>query len=140
MPKYDYVIGIDTGVNTGFAVWSVKEQKFTEISTLPIHVAMQKVQDISNTEYDVLVRFEDARQRKWFGKAGREQLQGAGSIKRDAGIWDAFLTDLGVTFDMVAPKNNKTKLTQETFKKLTGWDGRTSVHARDGAMMVFGYK
>ena len=33
----------------------------------------------------------------------------------------ANLKDIGVDFEMVAPKNNKTKTTASYFKQLTGW-------------------
>lgn len=69
----------------------------------------------------------------------RKRLQGVGSVKRDASIWEDYLKDLGVSFEMVAPKRNVTKLKQETFKRYTGWDKRTNEHGRDAAMLVFGY-
>ena len=69
----------------------------------------------------------------------RKKLQGVGSVKRDATIWEDFLKDLGVKFEMVAPKMNVTKLTQETFKRYTGWKKLTNEHGRDAAMLVFGY-
>lgn len=138
--QYRYYIGIDTGVNTGYAVWDMKIKSFLAIRTLPIHKAMEIIANAQDTTWfkDVFVRIEDARKRTWFGKAGKEQLQGAGSIKRDAKIWEDFLTDLGIDFEMVAPKNNKTKLNAETFKKITKWEGKTTEHSRDAAMLVFG--
>lgn len=45
----------------------------------------------------------------------------------------------GIPFELVAPKNNKTKVSADYFKKLTGWEGRTNEHERDCAMLVFGY-
>ena len=39
----------------------------------------------------------------------RKRLQGVGSVKRDATIWEDYLTELGVEFEMVAPKRNITK-------------------------------
>ena len=69
----------------------------------------------------------------------RKKLQGVGSVKRDATIWEDFLKDLGVKFEMVAPKRNVTKLTQETFKRYTGWSSKTNEHGRDAAMLIYGY-
>lgn len=134
-------IGIDPGTRTGVALWdpSIKE---LEISTLKIHEAMNAIKVIAETieKKSVKVRFEDARQRKWFGNAGRDQLQGAGSIKRDCAIWEDFLKDLGVDFEMVAPKNAITKMKAEYFRQLTGYKGKTSEHGRDAAMLVYGMK
>jgi len=140
MKEASIIIGIDTGKNTGYAVWDKSKKQFSRIDTTTIHKAMLEVWSLTQFENkQVFIRVEDARQRKWFGKAGKEQLQGAGSIKRDATIWEDFLKDYEIPFEMVAPKNNKTKLTDEAFKKLTKWDKRTSVHARDAALLVFGY-
>jgi hypothetical protein len=139
MKKYRYYIGIDTGTTTGFALWDAKEKRFLIVESMKIHEAMMQITALSNDELAMtMIRVEDARKRKWFGNSGREQLQGAGSIKRDAVIWEDFLIDLKANFQMVAPKNNKTKLDAESFKRITGWKESTNVHCRDGAMLVFG--
>lgn len=130
-------IGIDPGTQTGIAVWNKDRKEFHLIGTMGIIRAMESVKEIKET-YATEVRFEDARQRAWFGNAGVEQLQGAGSIKRDCSIWEEFLTEIGVRFKMVAPRNNRTKLNDKKFKALTKYQGRTSEHARDAAMLVFG--
>jgi hypothetical protein len=135
------IIGIDTGTNTGLAVWNKEVKTLDYVATVKIHEAMNYVKGFIDRYgiEKVYIRVEDARQRKWFGNSGREQLQGAGSIKRDAVIWEDFLKDLGADFEMVAPKNNKTKLTDEYFKQITGWKGRTSNHARDAVFLCYGY-
>lgn len=135
---YRYYIGIDTGVATGLCVWSKFDQKIRHIATVKIHVAMDAVKYWHEANKGgIFVRVEDARKRNWFGTSGREQLQGAGSIKRDAKIWEDFLEDLGVDYEMVAPKNNKTKLDAGMFKKITRCTVVTNEHSRDAAMLVF---
>lgn len=143
-------VGIDTGVNTGFAVWDSKQRSLLQVCSLPIHEAMERVRSLYD-EYKagigdkVIVRVEDPRQRTWFGtermsrEMERKKLQGVGSVKRDASIWDDYLKELGVEYEMVAPKRNVTKLTQERFKALTGWQKQTNEHGRDGAMLVYGF-
>lgn len=128
-------VGIDTGVNTGFAVWDSKQRSLLQVCSLPIHKAMERVRSLYD-EYKagigdkVIVRVEDPRQRTWFGtermsrEMERKKLQGVGSVKRDASIWDDYLKELGVEYEMVAPKRNVTKLTQERFRALTGWQNR----------------
>lgn len=136
--KYEVLIGIDTGKETGFATYSTVSRKLLSVETIPIHQAMERVLALS-LRFKIKVRFEDARLRKVFGDTGREVLQGAGSIKRDAVIWEDFLNDKGIAFEPVAPKNNKTKLSADVFRRMTGWEGRTSNHARDAAMLVVNY-
>ena len=139
MKTYDYYIGIDPGVNTGCAVWSKEKKSLVQVETATIHKVMEGITKAKTTlGYSIFVRFEDARQRRWLGEKGREALQGAGSIKRDCKIWEDFLKDLDVDFEMVPPGKGKTKWTDDLFRKVTGWTGRTSNHARDAAMLVFG--
>jgi hypothetical protein len=138
--KAAYVIGIDTGVNTGIAMWDKQGKRLKYVDSVSIHTAIIYIEHCIQTFGidNILVRVEDARKRIWFGKAGREQLQGAGSIKRDGKIWEDYLADKKIAFELVSPKNNKTKLDASTFKKVTGWPERTNEHARDATMLVFG--
>lgn len=139
-------VGIDTGTHTGYAVWDSTSKELKECTSLMIHQAMERVRRLHG-EYgrDLLVRIEDPRQRTWFGTERmsrdeeRKRLQGVGSVKRDASIWEDFLSDAGVRFQMVAPKNNTTKISAEYFKSITKWTARTNEHGRDAAMLVVGF-
>lgn len=133
-------IGIDTGTHTGFAVWHSDSKHLAEVSTLSITQAMERIRLIAKVRGrdDIRLFIEDARQRKWFGNAGREKLQGAGSVKRDCAIWEDWCREQGLRYQMIAPRNNRTKLSSLQFKALTKWPGRTSEHARDAALLVFG--
>jgi hypothetical protein len=127
------IIGIDTGVNTGFAVWDLDNREFLSIATLKIHRAMEHVLALKPQ----LVRVEDARKRKVLTNVGPGREQGAGSVKRDAKIWEDFLIDHKVPFQMCVPQN--TKWTSEGFKRLTGYKGLTSEHARVAGVMVYDF-
>lgn len=134
-------IGIDPGTHTGVAVWDTKERRFLSLETLHIHQALIKVMMWRDrVGHDLQVVFEDARQRTWFGKDmnTNAKLQGAGSIKRDCNIWEDFLTDYEIPFRAVPPQKGCTKWTEEYFKMVTGWKGKTSNHSRDAAVLVFG--
>lgn len=135
--KNKILIGIDAGVKTGFALslnGTLKQAK-----TLSIIEAMEEVRQIvkKTQEYEITVFIEDARKRKWV-TGGREKLQGVGSVKRDCKIWEEFCIHHDVDFELVAPKNNRTKLSDQTFKRMTGWTQRTSEHARDAVMLIWG--
>jgi hypothetical protein len=136
--KFDLIIGIDPGVNTGIAAWDVADKSFLFVKTVMAVQAEELVKKMAVEGRAVLVRLEDARLRTWFGKAGREQLQGAGSIKRDCSRWEEFLTHHEIPFEEVAPRNNRTKMTANEFKRLTGWQGKTNEHGRDAAALIFG--
>lgn len=133
-------IGIDPGVHTGFAVWHSDTKYLTEVSTYTITQAMERVKMLADIlgKDNIRLFIEDARQRKWFGHSGREKLQGAGSVKRDSRIWEDWCREQGLQYRMIAPGCNRTKLTEAQFKFVTQWHGRSSVHGRDAAMLVFG--
>lgn len=133
------IVGIDPGVKTGLAIWSRETRALTAVETLGITQAMTLIRTMADVGSLHSVRFEDARLRTWFGARGREALQGAGSIKRDCSIWQEFLSGLvGVPFLPVSPQAKGRKLDAAAFKRLTGWQGRTSEHARDAALLVIG--
>lgn len=133
-------IGIDPGKKTGFAVWDHDAKYLAEVSTMSITQAMEKVRMMAAIlgRENIRMYIEDARKRKWYGKTGRDRLKGAGSICRDSTIWDDFCRELGVEYLMIAPRCNTTKLKAAQFKAITGWQRRTSEHARDAACLVFG--
>jgi hypothetical protein len=136
--KYDYRIGIDTGVKTGYACYSMETRQLITIRTFKIDVAMELVADLAKLSA-IFVRVEDARLATWKRKQQGHRLKGAGSVMRDAKMWDDFLTRQGIDHEMVRPRKAFTKWTPAAFKKLTGYTGRTSFHGRDAAMLVYGY-
>ena len=142
-PKLDKsvkrIIGIDPGVHTGFSVKNLETGTIERVETMDILDAMDAVKTYLNTSEDIWLVFEDARLRTWFAEKGREALQGAGSIKRDCSIWETFCKKYNVRYLAVKPTKGKTKYTSDFFNRLTGWKGRTSEHARDAAMLVWGF-
>lgn len=141
MNKPKIVIGIDPGTITGIAVWDVEKKKLLQVTSLPIHRAFEDVMFWwVESMGDILVRWEDARKRKWYGKNSTAKVQGAGSIKRDCRIWEAFFEDYKIENEPLDPKDLMTKVDDATFRKITKWTKRTNEHARDAALMVFKYK
>ena len=156
-------IGIDPGEHTGVAIWDSNKRAFVLLVTVPLHRALKEVYMWATAPElaghragrKVHVVCEDARLRKWIPRDPsysrmKGRLQGAGSIKRDSTIWEEFLSDpevampwaadRGVTFTLCRPTPGGTKWSAEQFAKVTGYTGRTSNHARDAALKVFGLK
>lgn len=140
-------IGIDTGNHTGVAVWNTATQRFEEVVTLPLWRALEVVRqwrdDMREQGVALHVIFEDARQRQWFPKERsaseyRGKLMGAGAVKRDAAIWEEFLADHDIPYTAQPPRPHLTKWNVDYWQHITGWTGRTSEHARDAALLVFG--
>lgn len=59
---YTKCIGIDTGVNTGIAIWNKAKKKFDLVSKVMIHQALEIVADQARRDH-VCVFVEDARLR-----------------------------------------------------------------------------
>lgn len=135
-------IGIDPGTNTGLAVWDGTTKKFIEIRTTMIHRAMAYVEDQAQQNVmGVKVIVEDPRKIKLpreLQRMGSYADQGVGSVKRDASIWEDFLKDINVDYEMVWNPRGIRKLSSQKFKEMTGWDNRTTEHGRDAAMLVWG--
>ena len=138
-----FFIGIDTGENTGFAIWDAANDRFLTITTYRLHEALYQVLLMHKwAAGEMKIVFEDARQRKWIPREKsnaeyRGRLMGAGSVKRDAAIWEEFCRDWEIPYEAVPPCAGATKWNEAYWKKVTGWTKRTSEHARDAALLVF---
>ncbi|HEY4756030.1 MAG TPA: hypothetical protein VIH28_08255 [Ignavibacteriaceae bacterium] len=134
--KYDYIIGIDPGTTTGIAIWNPKSKEFEQIFSGKILEVMTKLEPhcvFGKTKFMI----ENPNLRKWFGKSGREVLQGVGSVKRDYQIWIEWFEINNSEYQDIHPKNIKTKLDAKQFEKITGWKKQTNSHMRDAGMLVF---
>lgn len=137
------VVGIDPGVNTGVAVWDTSSRTLVDVRCFGIVEAMRYLQDLQRDRQIGLVVFEDARQRKWIPRERdlrefKGRAMGAGSVKRDCSIWEEWCQTYAIDFVATPPRQGMTKLTDEYFRGLTGYDRRTNNHGRDAAMLVFG--
>lgn len=131
------MIGIDPGTTTGLALYDSEENRLLKVESGSL-IAMYHLFLTWNKKKVVLVRIEDARKRKWFGSQSNTKAQGAGSVKRDSKIWEEVCMYHDIPFEMVHPIKGATKWDAKTFKKVTGWSGRTNGNARDAAMLVYG--
>ncbi len=136
------LIGIDTGVKTGFA-HSI-DGVLQEVSTQSILSAQDKVykahEEALASDVVLVVCIEDVRKRTWVDRSiGKERMQGVGSVKRDCGIWQEFCERYGIRHLLISPASIETKLKAKAFEERTGWRERTSEHSRDAGMMIHKY-
>lgn len=146
--KYEFICGIDPGTVTGLCIYHRPSKKICTLQSGSILEMIFFLKEsvwwdrINNDQ--VFMRIEDARLRTWIprqktesGERGRRE--GAGYVKAHCAIWEDFCRITGIPYELVAPKNNKTKVAAEYFKKLTGWEGRTNGHERDAGCLIIGY-
>lgn len=139
-----YWIGIDPGENTGVAIWDAGKQCFVSIFTTTAASAILHIwSNYVGWNNDTIIVFEDARKRQWIPREKnlseyRGRLMGAGSVKRDCTIWEEFCKDYNFNYLAVPPRRGETKWDADYFARVTGWTKRTSNHARDAALLVYG--
>ncbi len=127
------IAGIDPGVQTGVALWD--GERLTRLRTCGILDAMDEVLASGASR----IVMEDARLRGG-AYVGPERALGAGSVRRDCGIWTEFAARHGLVLRSVSPKDKGAKVDAQMFGRITGWDGGSSQHSRDAAMLVFGLR
>ncbi len=138
--RYRYIVGIDPGTHTGFAVYDIEKSSLVEVETLSIDEAIEKV-CAYRCYGTLLLRVENPNTWKPFGRQNHNaKIQGAGSVKRDFAIWKDFANRKGIDFEAVSLHAAVKKPTAEYFKQLTKWTARTSSHSRDAAMLCFRFE
>ena len=149
--KPTFYIGIDPGVNTGFAVYNRAAKKLTVVETKTILTAFDFIENVIflHGKESICIVFEDARKRYISNelKADKGRLQGAGSIKRDSQIWQEFCELKGVFYINPAPNGKLNSLVKckpatkavKNFENITGWKTQTSEHARIAGVLAYTY-
>lgn len=149
MNKPQYVIGIDPGKHTGFAVYDRHTRQLIDLRTSTFWTTVfdleRYLEDCGALNFEVVI--EDVTQLKAvFQKQGdgssrkREHIaQGVGSVKRDAELLIQFIEAKGIRLNKMVPRKGGTsKMKVEAFNALTKWNKSSSEHSRDAAMLVFG--
>lgn len=130
-------IGIDPGVKTGLAI--IADNEYVDIGTMSITMALDKVRNYSKMPREYLtMHVENPNLRKWYGKNSDAKQQGAGSVKRDFKIWKDFAKENNINLVEVNPASVGSQFDSELiFKAATKWEGKTSIHARDAAKIIY---
>lgn len=154
METKKFIIGIDGGIHTGFAVWDTEEKTFTHISTTNFWDVFNLIEEFlihitalcaGYPQNKIVIYVEDPAQNKpvWrrHGMKDHEyqkKCQSVGGVKRETTLLIEGLRIKGYEVKAIRPqKGSHTKMKADAFKKLTKYEGRTSEHGRDAAMLVF---
>lgn len=136
------VIGIDPGVNMGWALYS--GGKLVTLKTIePFNFEHNLDLYI---EEPVFIAFEDSRLQShvWLPSQSKGV---AANIARKVGMVDAWcymIERVCETYDVaymrISPKAKGEKLNAEDFKRITGWKGKSNQHERDAAMVAWQFR
>lgn len=140
-PSLRYVIGIDPGVQTGFAVWDRQARRFVEIDSTDFWGVFERMQKISASEVKIIVEIASTAPLFWQRKESAQndhtlarKARNVGQVTREASLLVEGLRRLGYRVVEVKPQGKKN---QEEFKRITGWPKRTNQHERDSAMLAY---
>lgn len=133
-------IGIDPGTTTGLAILDMITKKYILITSTTILRAMEIIDGYLAT-HEVQLFIENPN--TWIpfrdNTNNANRLQGAGSIKRDYAIWLEYCGLRNISFEPVTLHSSIKKIDAKRFVKFTGYEGKTSSHGRDAAMMILKY-
>lgn len=140
LAKKPFVWGIDGGVSTGLAKWDRRNRKFVEILTLDFWAAYEHVlQDDPQTTEIIIEAPRLISPTFSYGESARrkrEKIAGnIGGVKRESQLLADGFRRKG--FTVTEEKPHGPKWPDEYFKRVTGWQGRTSQHGRDAGKLVF---
>ena len=135
-------IGIDPGVNTGYALWK-DDLLYTETLTFWSMVGTLRQMPLAYPDHEIIVIIENpALNKTTFFRQGTSRAimnkisRNVGANCQDALRLIEYAEGLDLEVRQVRPKTEKWN--RQTFERVTGHRGRTSQHARDAAKLVYG--
>lgn len=139
-----FVVGIDGGADTGFAVYRERSDELVVCTTTTFWGAVAAL--IRAQRYRPAVVIEDPSGNRPTFHHGEDQSRKREKISRDVGanaVQARLLAEacalLGLPCLLVTPgKGSRTKASAADFAAITGWRSRTSEHARDAGLLCFG--
>lgn len=134
--KQRFVIGIDPGINCGFAVFDRMEKKLIACRSMQLWELFQTLRAWSSNNVEVFIENPNTWTNIGQGKVeGREQ--GAGAVKQSYKHITQFLDHLSVKYTATKLQGTMKKANAAKFKLITRWVGKTNEHSRDAALIVF---
>jgi hypothetical protein len=137
MNSYRYAVGIDPGINCGFAIYDRQLAELTHCCSLSLHELFDTLKAWRTNSIEVFI--ENPKTWVSFGgkKASDARLQGAGAVKQTYRHIVEFLEDYAIPYKPTKLQGNLKKVSHDYFIKLTNYDSKTNEHGRDAAMIVF---
>ena len=147
LPNRLLFLGLDPGRKTGFAIYCPEEERIVRLDTTTFWDAYERVIAIPREQLVVVIEdpsqnpstFEHGLPRSTKALRRRERLsRDVGANMREAGLLIEGIQRKGYRVHRARPRSGKLK--EAAFNRITGYRGRSSQHARDAAMLVFGLK
>lgn len=138
MSNLKVVIGIDPSKRTGIAIY--KEGDLTEVYTGDFWEAIRRVEEFNSDGLIVIIELPGTK------TVWHKQASNRGAIERTAVNVGSVIREAELIIEYLDRNKIQTiiqrlvgKVSADTFKRITKWDGRTSQHSRDAAMLCYKY-
>jgi len=137
-----FLIGLDGGVNTGFALYDRQTRQLTDVRTMTFWSAYDYITSMRTDNVEIIIEAPQLI-RPTFSHGENERRKrekiasNVGSVKRESALLAEGLRLRG--FTVTETKPDSAKWSNEYFQRITKWTGRTSQHGRDAARLVFGF-
>lgn len=143
-----YVIGIDPGTQTGFAVYDTLADALVHISTMDFWMVYQYMNLWDRMEYPIKgIVIEVSKQNRVWHKTGgslkniQTTALNVGRVLRESELLAKGLKEELGYGRVVAEVEPRGKTNQTRFKQLTKWEGRRlNQHERDAAMLCYRWR
>ena len=139
-----YCIGIDPGISTGMAISS--DGKIINVKTVNFWDCIKLLRDMQNMGIVVYVENPNVNKPVFFKRGVnnaamiQKVAQDVGRNKRDAALIIEFCNRNNIKNMPLPPQRGSKDVDAKYFQLLTGYEGSTSQHGRDAAMLIVGRK
>jgi len=137
--KQRYVIGIDPGKTTGFALFDRKYKKITCVDSDTFWEIWYWIISQYKGDYLIVVEKPDTKAVWHRGASSRGAIErtavNVGSVIREAELWVEGLRRLGFEVETAHPAGKKNA---KMVRDITGWPRRTNSHERDAMILCWG--
>ena len=135
--KPRYCIGLDPGINVGFAVFDRDIKALITVSSHPLFNVFQLLDDLKYSHIEVFIENPNT----WIKFSSTEdsnaRKQGAGAVKQTYKHLVEFLEDRNIKFTPIKLQGTMKKVDSTKFKLYTKWAKMTNQHSRDASLMVY---
>jgi hypothetical protein len=137
--KHRFAIGIDPGIECGFAIFDRVEKKLIACKSMELWELFESLQQWKDNGIQVYIENPSTwlKFRKTTDKEAAQALQGAGAVKQSFKHITQYLDHLCIVYVTTKLQGTLKKVGKDKFALYTKWKGNSNQHGRDAALMVF---
>jgi hypothetical protein len=139
--NYKFIIGIDPGLNTGFAVYQIDRKEIIGTDTLDFWQTIARI-NLYDKEALIVIENPDLNKPMFYNKYGNQNIrkynkiaQNVGMNKKEAILLIQYFERYQIPYKTIKPVTKK--WTTADVKLYTGQEIKCSQHCRDAIKLIF---